>query len=128
MPDHRLSDLQHAVMRVLWEKDEATVADVHAALFPERGLAPTTIATLLSRLEKRNLVGHRADGRQFVYRSLVSEDTVRRSMVSELADLLFAGDVTELVSHLLDEREITDEDLAKVRALIEERTRGNQTE
>lgn len=128
MSDHRLSDLQYAVMSVLWEKTEATVADVHAALYPERGLAPTTVATLLSRLEKRDLVGHRTDGRQFVYRSLVSEDAVRRSMVSELADLLFSGDVTELVSHLLDDRQITEEDLDKVRAMIEEKTRGKQTE
>ena len=125
MPDHRLSDLQHSVMRVLWKRGEATVAEVHAELHAERGLAPTTVATLLSRLEKRSLVGHRAEGRQFVYRSLVTEEDVRNSMVSELADLLFSGDVTEMVSHLLDERELTDDDLAKVRALIEEKTRGN---
>ena len=128
MSDNRLSDLQHSVMRVLWKKGEATVADVHAALHSDRGLAPTTVATLLSHLEKRSLVGHRSEGRQFIYRSLVTEEEVRKSMVSELADLLFSGDVTELVSHLLDGRELTDEDLAKVRAMIEARAGGKPVE
>ena len=42
--DHSLSDLQMAVMRVLWEQDAATAAQVHAVIGPERGLAPTTVA------------------------------------------------------------------------------------
>jgi predicted transcriptional regulator len=112
-------------MRVLWEQGEATVSEVHAALQPDRGLAPTTVATLLSRLEKRDLVGHRPRGRQFVYRSLVTEQEVRGTMVSELTDLLFSGDPTELVSHLLGARDFTPDDLAKVKALIEAREKDS---
>jgi BlaI family transcriptional regulator, penicillinase repressor len=123
---HRLSDLQLAIMRVLWARVEATVAQVHADLYEERRLAPTTIATVLSRLEKKNLVDHRADGRQFVYRAQVSEQTVRKTMVSELTDLLFAGDVTELMSHLLAGREVDTDDLARVRRLIDKKERESE--
>lgn len=119
----RLSDLQLAIMHVLWREGEATVADVHAALQADRGLAPTTVATVLSRLERRGLVAHRALGRQFVYRSLVSEAEVRQSMVSELTDLLFSGDPAELVSHLLSGRDIAPGELARVKAMIERRER-----
>ena len=119
--DHSLSDLQLSVMHVLWASGEATVADVHAALLEPRGLAPTTIATVLSRLEKRGLVEHRADGRQFIYRTRVSEQEVQRSMVSELTDLLFQGNPAELVSHLLSGREFEAEELARVKAMIESR-------
>jgi BlaI family penicillinase repressor len=118
-----LSDLQLAIMRVLWARAEATVAQVHADLYEERRLAPTTIATVLSRLEKKDLVGHRADGRQFVYRARVTEQTVRKTMVSELTELLFAGDVTELMSHLLAGRDVDTDDLARVRRLIEAKER-----
>jgi predicted transcriptional regulator len=114
-----LSDLQLAVMRVLWTRGEATVSDVHASLHADRGLAPTTIATVLSRLEKRGLLAHRMDGRQFVYRALVTEHEIRRSMISELTDLLFKGNAAELVSHLLDEEAIGARDLARVKSLIE---------
>ena len=48
---HTLGDLQLAIMRVLWSQGEATVADVHRALLEERGLAPTTIATMLVKMD-----------------------------------------------------------------------------
>ena len=115
---HQLTDLQVAIMRVLWDRREATVSDIHEALLAERGLAPTTVATLLSRLEKRGIVKHRSASRQYVYYPAVSEREVRRSMVSDLAERLFDGDVAELVSHLLSEREMSAGDLEKVKDLI----------
>jgi BlaI family penicillinase repressor len=120
---HHLGDLQLAIMRVLWQRGEGTVAEVHEALEPERGLALTTIATMLAKLEKKGVVDHRAEGRRFVYRPTVDEGQVRRSMVSELTSQLFRGDVTALVNHLLSEHEIDPRELAQVRALIEARER-----
>ena len=119
MPEsHQLTELQLALLRTLWQRGEATVADICEALRPERSLAPTTVATLLSRLERRDVVSHRVDSRQFVYRAIVSEDAVRHSMLSELTEQLFDGDVAELVSHLLSAREISSGDLDKVKDLI----------
>jgi BlaI family transcriptional regulator, penicillinase repressor len=123
---HQLTELQLAVMRVLWDRGEASVVDIWEALRPERGLAQTTVATLLSRLEKRGVVGHRRQARQFFYRATVSEPEVRRVMVRELTARLFDGDVTALVSHLLSAREVEPGDLAKVKALIEARDDGGR--
>lgn len=116
-----LSDLQLAVMRVLWDEGEATVAEVHAALESERGLAPTTVATTLVRLEKRGVVTHDTQGRQFVYRALFEESEVRRSMVGALTERLFSGDAAELLNHLLVEREIEPRELERLKRLIERR-------
>jgi BlaI family transcriptional regulator, penicillinase repressor len=115
---HHLGDLQLAIMRVLWSRDEATVADVHEALEPERGLALTTIATMLAKMEKKGVVDHRADGRRFIYRPTVSEGLVRRSMVSDLTSQLFRGDALALVNHLLSEHEIDGQELNQLRKLI----------
>ena len=120
---HHLGDLQLAIMRVLWNHGEATVADVHETLEPERGLALTTIATMLTKMEKKGVVDHRADGRRFIYRPLVSEGQVRRSMVSDLTSQLFRGDVTALVNHLLSEHDIDSEELAQLREMIAARER-----
>jgi predicted transcriptional regulator len=109
-----LSDLQLAVMRVLWRQGRGTVAEVHEALEPERGLAPTTIATTLQRLEKRGVVAHETEGRQYVYRAVHAESDVRRSMVGALTDRLFRGDAAELVNHLLAEREIEPAELERL--------------
>jgi len=113
--DVALSELQIAVMRVLWQRGETSVTEVAAALAEERGLKYTTVATLLTRLEKRGVVRQRRDGRQLVYRALASEPQVRRSMVADLLDSLFGGDASELVAHLVSESEIAPGDLERVR-------------
>jgi BlaI family penicillinase repressor len=118
---HHLGDLQLAIMRILWNREEATVAEVHEALEPERGLALTTIATMLTKV-----VDHHAEGRRFIYRPLVSEDQVRRSMVTDLTSQLFRGDVTALVNHLLSEHEIDARELAQLRELISSRGRKEE--
>ncbi|MCB2156706.1 BlaI/MecI/CopY family transcriptional regulator [bacterium] len=116
---HQLSDLQLAILRVLWARGEATVNQVQEDLAAERSLALTTVATVLTRIDKKGLVSHRTEGRQYVYRAEVSEAEVRGSVLSDLTEQLFSGDVTALVSHLLSEQEITPGDLAQVKALIE---------
>ena len=116
---HQLTDLQIAVMRVLWEKGEASVSEIWEALRPERGLAQTTVATLLSRLEKRGVVVHRSRARQFLYSATVTESEVRQVMVAELTDRLFDGDVAALMSHLLTARAVSPGDLAKVKEMVE---------
>ena len=117
-----LSDLQLSVMRVLWRRGELPVLEVHAAL-RERGLAQTTVATLLRRLEKRGVVTHRRVGRQFLYSATESEEEARRSMLTEVTERLFAGDVTQLLSHLLGAREIEPGDIERIRALLESKGR-----
>jgi predicted transcriptional regulator len=120
MSKHTLGELQHAIMRVLWEREQATVAEVHAALSPERGLAPTTIATMLRKMEDKGVVAHVVEGRHFVYRPTVSEHEVRNFMVGELLDRLFAGDPAALVSHLVSDHGIEDAEIGRLRELLDD--------
>lgn len=124
MPAHSLTELQLAVMQVLWSQGEATVLDVQKQL--HRPLAQSTVATMLSRMEKRGLVTHRVEGRQYVYSASVTEPDVRRSMiadVSSLTDDLFDGDVAAIMSHLLTARDVDQGELARIKALIEAKQR-----
>jgi BlaI family penicillinase repressor len=115
--DIALSELQLDVMRVLW-RGQASVADVAAALVTSRGLAHTTVATVLTRLAKRGLVAADRDGRQLIYRALVDESQVRRSMVGDLIQSLFRGDPKALLAHLVSEKEVAPGDLERVQALL----------
>lgn len=119
-----LTDLQLAIVRILWERGECTVVEVQEALAPERQLAQTTVATILTRLEKRRIVRHQAKGRLFVYKALVTEPQVRQSMVSDLTALLFDGSPAALISHLINEKEIDANDLDEVKRLIANAERG----
>ena len=116
--DLRLTSLQLAVLRVLWDRGEATVAEVHRAMSEERSLAATTVATLLKRLAARGIVKHRTEGRQFVYRALVDAETIGRTMTSELARDVYAGDAPGLFAHLLDETKVSADDLKEIKRLI----------
>ncbi|MDA7503859.1 BlaI/MecI/CopY family transcriptional regulator, partial [bacterium] len=84
----QLAELQLAIMQVLWEKDEATVAEVREALKPDRSLAHTTVGTMLAKLEASGHVAHRTEGRVNVYRSLLEQEQVSRSMITDLAERL----------------------------------------
>jgi BlaI family penicillinase repressor len=117
-PRTQLGDLQLAIMRILWSNGAATVNDVHHALLAERGLAPTTIATMLKKMESKGIVQHRTKGRTFIYVATVSEHEVTRSMVAQLSDRLFGGDTTAFVSHLISEHEIDENELAQLRKLV----------
>ena len=123
---HHLTGLQVAILRVLWKRGEASVAEICEGLRPDRALAQTTVATVLSRLEKRGVVAHRREARQFVYRPAITEGDVRGSMVQELTERLFHGDVAELVSHLLSAREIGSNDLARVKQMVEAHEKGTE--
>jgi predicted transcriptional regulator len=115
----RLTAPQLALLRVLWERSEATVNEIQRALADERPLAATTIATLLSRLEKRGIVAYRIEGRQYIYRALLNERDARQHALVEVKQHLFEGDVATMVSQLLSSHELRPGDLAKVKALVE---------
>jgi len=123
----QLTDLQLAILKVLWNRGSATAAEITEALKSERGLAQQTIATVLTRLERRGIVKHETRQRQYIYVATVSEPEVRRSMLAELTDRVFEGDVAALVTQLLSAREISPGDLARVKQLIaaHESTRRN---
>ena len=75
----------------------------------------------LGRLEKKGFVGHEVVGRQFLYRAQVSEQQVKRSVLTRVTEGLFGGDITALVHQLLEHDRVSAADLAQVKLLIEAR-------
>ncbi|WP_395006393.1 BlaI/MecI/CopY family transcriptional regulator [Undibacterium sp.] len=116
-----LSDLQLSIMRVLWEQPHSSAAQVTENLRGSRDLAHTTVATLLTRLEKRGLLRSQREGRQIFYTALMSESQIQRSMLADLLATVFRGNTPALLSHLVQEDEIKADDLEKIRQLIEDK-------
>ncbi len=115
---HQLGDLQLAIMRVLWTRGEASAGDVHGALLEERGLALTTIKTMLRKLEEKGAVSHRAEGRTFIYRPVLVESDVREGMVGYVVQRMFAGDGAALVNHLIEAGDIDAAELDELRTRL----------
>lgn len=116
----RLSELQLAVMHVLWQEGEATTAVVHERAGKPRSLAYTTVSTLLTRLEARGFVRSEKRTHERTFVPLVSESVIKHSMVAEFVGSLFAGNPQALVSHLIKECDIGQDDINAVRVLLDE--------
>ncbi|MGA2451679.1 MAG: BlaI/MecI/CopY family transcriptional regulator [Polyangiaceae bacterium] len=117
-----LTDLQLAVMKSLWRVGEGTVLDVGADLSRYgRELAPTTVATLLQRLEKQGWVMHRREGRQFVYRAKIKEKTAARGALTRVVRSFFDGRVSDVAAQLFESEDLTSDDLRAIRNLLEKR-------
>jgi BlaI family transcriptional regulator, penicillinase repressor len=116
----RLGQLQLRIMKILWERGEASVGDVHETLHVDSEFAYTTIATMLRKMEQRGLVRHRVEGRTFIYRAAVAEHAVARGLADDLVERVFDGSLSDMVAHLLTSREVSREELTRLERLIAE--------
>ena len=74
-----------------------------------------------SKMEEKGLVEHRTEGRTFIYRPIVSEQEVSKSMTHDLLDRLFEGSVASLLSHLLSTREVSAGEVKELEQLLKEK-------
>ncbi len=111
-----LGVLQREVMAVVWDCGEATVQQVRAAM--RRRLAYTTVLSAMQKLEKAGWLRHRSRGRAYAYRPARSWDTESRLSLRRLLTLVFRGDRRLLLQRLLDDQELSDDELAELGALI----------
>ena len=115
----RLSDQQFQVVQAVTRRGEASVKDVQNEL-DHLKLAHTTVATVMSRLEKKGVLVSTIEGRERMYRCLVDEQLIRQSMVNSLISTLFKGDSKALMAHLIHEGEIDSNELDELKAMIQQ--------
>ncbi len=116
-PSSTLTDAELRIMRVLWERDEATIGDVVDAV--DAPLARATVQTMLRILERKRYVRHRADGRTFVYRAAVDREAASGRAISHLLARFFDRSPVALVEQLLDEPGVDAATLSRMRRLLE---------
>ena len=114
-----LTPLEFAIMKVLWRLDSATVRDVHEALKPSRGLAYTTVMTVMSRLAEKGLCERQKEGRAYYYTPVASQEKVAGSLLQALVRRLYAGATGKAIAQLLETEETVDDaELERLEALI----------
>ncbi|MEM8947549.1 MAG: BlaI/MecI/CopY family transcriptional regulator [Planctomycetota bacterium] len=114
-----LSKSEMEIAQVLWKLGEASAREVTEALPKSRKLDFSTVQTYLSRLENKRYVRSKLVGRAKVYRSSVKPQQVVREAVDDFVKLLFGGEKIPLVRHLVSDTDVSKEDLAELRALLE---------
>ena len=125
-PDHVvLTGREMDVMNVLWRLGSGTVSEVQKGLSDE--LAYTTVLTILRTLEKKGHLRHEAEGRAHRYVPLVEREEAQESAVRRITRKLFSDSPELLMAHLIQERGLSDEQLRRLKALVDERLEEDET-
>ena len=120
-----LADREAEIMAVLWERGPSTVAEVRELLRDQ--LAYTTVQTILRNLEGKDYVGHEREGRQHRFKALVAPDAARRSALQHLAAKLFRGSSAVLLTQMVADADLTDEEVQQIRKALNARIKKSTT-
>lgn len=115
-----LTDGELRLMRVLWEKGEATVGDIVSALHSRPKPAYNSVLTLLRIMEKKGYVSHRKDGRAFIFLPRIGRADASRSALHTLVNRFFDGSPRLLVLNLLEDDQLSPEAIQQLKRRIEE--------
>ncbi|MGO4167912.1 BlaI/MecI/CopY family transcriptional regulator [Novosphingobium sp. YAF33] len=116
----RISDAEHAVMEVLWQRSPLTAAEVCEQVCTPRGWSLATVKTLLSRLVAKQALATEPDGKRFLYSPRVARESYVGSESRRLVDRLFGGRAAPLFAYLAESDALTEDDIAEIEALLKE--------
>lgn len=122
----KLTGAQLEIMNVVWQRGEATVAQVWQALSQKKELARNTVQTTLVRLEEKGCLRHRKKGNAFVYYPTDAREATLRSMLKNLVNDAFEGSTAGLVMTLLEDEKLSNDDVKRIQAILDANSKKNE--
>jgi predicted transcriptional regulator len=113
-----LTEQELEIMKIVWERDRATVRDVYEALLEHRKIAYTTVMTMMNILEQKKYLRKTAEDRAYIYRPAKPKNQVIKSMVREFVNRVFNGAAEPLLVHLMEDNKLTSKDLDELTRMI----------
>lgn len=110
-----LAPVELMLMKAVWRRGAATVQEVTDAVAAERKLAYSTVLTMLRSLEEKGFLVHEQDARRYVYRPLVGEGDVGKSMLKDMLDRVFDGSRELLLTRLFELGRVDEEEVRRIR-------------
>ena len=116
----RPTDAELAILRVLWRLGPSTVREVLEVLEAEKPTGYTTVLKFMQIMIEKGLLDRDKSRRTHVYRPRVSAEKTRRQLVGDLLERAFEGSAEQLVVQALSAKKVSPDELAKIRALLDE--------
>jgi predicted transcriptional regulator len=115
----KITTAESQLMDVLWD-DAPLEADDITARVADQGWSRTTVRTLLARLVQKGAVEQRKEaGKRDMFTPLVGRSEYTHAESRSLVDRLFGGKVSPLFAQFAERAELSDDDIAELKALIE---------
>ena len=115
----KLSNFELEVMRLVWRDQEVIAPELHKELSRDRDITYSTVKTIIDRLEAKGAIERlRTYGRTILYGPLIRESDMAQPMVRDLVRKLFAGEARPMISHLINDEDLSLDDLAYLEKLI----------
>jgi BlaI family transcriptional regulator, penicillinase repressor len=105
------------IMKIVWERERATVRDVYEALLEHRKVAYTTVMTMMKILEQKGFLKKSQEDRAYVYKPAQPQRQVVGAMVREFVNRVFNGSAEPLLVHLVEEHHLSPKDLEEIARL-----------
>jgi len=106
------------ILQVLWQHGPATLGTVCEALRSNRPLATTTVATMLKVMLDKRLVRRQQGERSYLWSARATRDATASGMLGRLVDRVFDGSAGRLVTHLVEEGQLTADEQAELRRIL----------
>src|SRR5689334_10651955 len=119
-PEQTPTERELEILKILWDRREATVREVYDEMSRHAPIVQNTVQAFLRTMEDKKLVRHRLEGRTFVYQPLLRPQDTKQKLVSRVLHRVFDGAIDQLVQSALSLRKPTDDELARLEALIKE--------
>jgi BlaI family penicillinase repressor len=113
-PSSTLTEQELEIMKIVWERESVTVRDVYEALLIKRKIAYTTIMTMMNILERKKYLKKTQVDRAYVYKAAQAQRKVLGAMVREFVNRVFNGSAEPLLVHLVEEHNLSTEDLKEI--------------
>lgn len=114
-----LTDGEQSIMEVLWKHGEASVKDITIALSQDKQTAYTTVQTLCKILAEKGYADFRKEGKAFIYVPKITQKQARQGALTSILNKFFGGSPKVLAQHLMQETDISLEDLEALQREID---------
>jgi len=113
-----LTEQELEIMKIVWGREQATVRDVYEDMLQRRKVAYTTVMTMMKILEQKKYLRKSQEDRAYIYRPTKPKNQVIKGMVREFVDRVFNGSAEPLLVHLVEDRKVSEKDLAEITRMI----------
>lgn len=118
----KLSEFELEVITLLWKLKKSTAPELHKEIIKDKDVTYSTVKTIIDRLEKKTAIKRIKNyGRTIVYAPAIEQESLKKPMIKNFIQKVCAGNPRLLLNHLLEDEQLSDDDIEYLQSIIDKR-------